>query len=65
MYFYLGVNLLLKDVQAGATFETIKSKFVALCVSFKIEIELVCTGFFDVFGPEVVPAFNISRLGKK
>ncbi|XP_018565651.1 sphingomyelin phosphodiesterase-like [Anoplophora glabripennis] len=61
----LGVSLLLNDVLAGATFETIKSKFVALCVSFKIETELVCTGFFDVFGPEVVPAFNTSHLGAK
>ncbi|KAJ8923617.1 hypothetical protein NQ315_010196 [Exocentrus adspersus] len=61
----LGVSLLLKEVLAGATFETIKTKFVALCVSFKIETELVCTGFFDVFGPEVVPAFNASHLEAK
>lgn len=59
------MSLLLKEVQAGVSFESIKEKFVALCVSFKIEIEIVCSGFFDVYGPEVVPAFNTSGLGNK
>lgn len=43
--------------------EEIKIKIVALCVTLKIETEAVCTGFVDVFGPELVPAYNTSNLG--
>ncbi|VEN39485.1 unnamed protein product [Callosobruchus maculatus] len=59
----LGVSLLHREVQQGSSFYEIRKKFVSLCVSFKIQTEPVCTGFFDVFGPEVLPALNVTKLG--
>ncbi|KAG5893193.1 hypothetical protein JTB14_016469 [Gonioctena quinquepunctata] len=58
----LGVGLLENELKGGSSFETIKAKFVSLCVTFRIESELVCTGFFDVFAPELLPAYNASNL---
>nr|XP_023023027.1 sphingomyelin phosphodiesterase-like [Leptinotarsa decemlineata] len=58
----LGVGLLQTEVKKGSSFDSIKAQFVGLCVSFKIEIEKVCAGFFDVFAPELLPAYNASNL---
>ncbi|CAH1103351.1 unnamed protein product [Psylliodes chrysocephalus] len=58
----LGVGLLQSHLKNGDSMEEIKIKIVALCVTLKIETEAVCTGFVDVFGPELVPAYNTSNL---
>lgn len=60
----LATGLLMKEVQKGTQFDDIETKFVTLCVSFKVEIESVCRGIFEVFGPEVVPALNATQIGK-
>lgn len=60
----LGVGLLQKAVRGGGSFEEIKEKFVEVCVAFKIQIELVCAGVFDVYGPEVLPVLAASEVGK-
>lgn len=62
-FLFLGVGLLDGEVKLNSSFEVIKTKFVNLCVAFKIETEPVCAGFFDVFGPEVLPAYRASDLG--
>ncbi|KAJ8939970.1 hypothetical protein NQ318_006151 [Aromia moschata] len=59
------VNILRNEILAGTSFEEIKRKFVTLCVRFEIETELVCSGFFDVYGPKVVPAYKASNLASK
>ncbi|XP_044255851.1 sphingomyelin phosphodiesterase-like isoform X2 [Tribolium madens] len=59
----LGVGLLQKEVKKNTSFEDIRSKFVGLCVAFKVESEDVCTGIFDVFGPDVLPALRVVQIG--
>lgn len=59
----LGVGLLQKAVRGGGSFEEIKEKFVEVCVAFKIQTELVCSGIFDVYGPEVLPVLAASEGG--
>ncbi|CAH1256030.1 unnamed protein product [Diabrotica balteata] len=58
----LGIGLLRNHLNNGDSMEEIRTKVIQLCVSLKIESEKVCAGFFDVFGPELVPAFNTSVL---
>ncbi|KAL1505786.1 hypothetical protein ABEB36_005267 [Hypothenemus hampei] len=58
----LGVGLLFREVQVGTPFDEIKAKFVSLCVTFKIEIFSVCSGIFDVYGPEVIPVIQLSNI---
>ncbi|XP_072401672.1 sphingomyelin phosphodiesterase-like [Diabrotica undecimpunctata] len=58
----LGIGLLRSHLNNGDSMEEIRTKVIQLCVSLKIESEKVCAGFFDVFGPELVPAFNTSVL---
>ncbi|CAH1158391.1 unnamed protein product [Phyllotreta striolata] len=58
----LGVGLLQSHLKNGDSMESIKMKVVSLCVGLKIETEGVCSGFVDVFGPELVPAYNTSDL---
>ncbi|RZC38634.1 sphingomyelin phosphodiesterase-like [Asbolus verrucosus] len=58
-----GVGLLQKEVEKDTGFEDIKKKFVGLCVAFKVESEEVCTGVFDVFGPEVLPVLKAVQIG--
>lgn len=57
------MGLLRTELEKGATFEDIRMKFVSLCTTFKIATINVCSGFYDVYGSEVLPAFNASGLG--
>ncbi|KAJ3657922.1 hypothetical protein Zmor_009698 [Zophobas morio] len=59
----LGVGLLQREVRKNTSFENIRTQFVGLCVAFKVESESVCTGVFDVFGPDVLPALKAVRIG--
>lgn len=59
----LGVGLLQKAVRRGGSFEEIKEKFVGICVGFNIQTETVCSGIFDVYGPEVLPVLEASEVG--
>lgn len=59
----LGVGLLQKAVRRGGSFNEIKEQFVGICVAFKIQIETVCAGIFDVYGPEVLPVLEASEIG--
>ncbi|KAJ8986281.1 hypothetical protein NQ317_009991 [Molorchus minor] len=61
----IGAGLFKREILSGISVEVIKEKFISMCVSLNIESELVCTGFFDVFGQEVVPVFNASSLDAK
>ncbi|XP_056645510.1 sphingomyelin phosphodiesterase-like isoform X1 [Diorhabda sublineata] len=56
------LGLLRSYLNNGDSMEDIKEKVVSLCVSLKIESEIICNSFFDVYAPELVPAFNISVL---
>lgn len=58
-----GVSILHGEIKKGSTFEAMKETFVSLCTAYKIETEPVCKGFFDVFGPELLPAYASSKLG--
>lgn len=46
------------------SFDEIREKFVSICVGFNIETEIVCTGAFNVYGPDVLPVLNFTALGK-
>ncbi|XP_068906860.1 sphingomyelin phosphodiesterase-like [Tenebrio molitor] len=59
----LGVGLLQREVKKNTSFEEIKTQFVGLCVAFKVATEDVCTGVFDVFGREVLPALKAVYIG--
>ncbi|KAF5302829.1 hypothetical protein FQA39_LY02009 [Lamprigera yunnana] len=61
----LGVGLLYTAVQNGEPLEVIRAKFVSTCVGFKIQNEVVCSGVFDVFSPEVLAALKVTKLGPK
>lgn len=60
----LGVGLLQKAVRRGGSFEEIKNQFVGICVAFKLQTEAVCSGIFDVYGPEVLPVLEASEVGE-
>jgi sphingomyelin phosphodiesterase len=61
--FVAGVGLLQREVKKNTSFEEIKTQFVGLCVAFKVATEDVCTGVFDVFGREVLPALKAVYIG--
>lgn len=48
----------------NATIEDLKDKFVGVCVSLNIAVEVVCSGMFDTYGPVVLPALKICTLSK-
>lgn len=60
----LGVGLLQKAVRKGNSFNEIKEQFVGICVAFKIQTQAVCSGIFDVYGPEVLPVLEASQVGE-
>lgn len=62
--FFPGVAFLHNEVKKGSSVESIKTLFVNLCTAYKIETEPVCNGFFDVFGPELLPAYTSANLGE-
>lgn len=51
-------------MQSGTSFEDVKAKFVSICVSFKIESFSVCSGIFDMYGPEVIPVMEVMTIGE-
>ncbi|KRT84121.1 hypothetical protein AMK59_1728, partial [Oryctes borbonicus] len=57
-----GVLLLQNEVKQGTPVDEIKAKFVSICVEFKIENEVVCSGIFDVFSPDVLPILNVTKI---
>lgn len=61
----LGANLLQTAVRKGESFESIKLQFVSVCVGFDIQNQEVCTGVFDVFGPEVLAVLNVTEKSPK
>ncbi|KAB0799106.1 hypothetical protein PPYR_06986 [Photinus pyralis] len=61
----LGTNLLQTAVRKGESFEAIKLQFVAICVGFEIQNHDVCTGIFDIFGPEVLAVLNVTEKNPK
>lgn len=60
----IGANFLQREAKSQSTFEEIKEKFVSICVGFNVQTEPVCSGIFDVFGPELIPVVNITSYGK-
>ncbi|KAK9730903.1 Acid sphingomyelin phosphodiesterase C-terminal region [Popillia japonica] len=59
----LGVLLLKNEVNQGTPVQEIRGKFITICVDFKIENEVVCSGIFDVFAPDVLPVLNTTTIG--
>lgn len=59
----IGINLLQFEVHKRTPLDQLKEKFVNICVGFKIEIESVCTGIFEVFAPDLLPAMNMTKIG--
>lgn len=61
---FTGVAFLNGEIKKGSSVEVIKQIFVSLCTAYKIETEPVCNGFFDVFAPDLLPAYALSKLGR-
>lgn len=64
LFEFLGVSILNAEIKQGSSFEAMKQTFVTLCTTYKIQTMPVCTGFFDVFGPDLLPAYASSKLSK-
>lgn len=62
----LGITLMRGEVNnENATIEDLKDKFVGVCVSLNIAVEVVCSGMFDTYGPVVLPALKICTLSSE
>ncbi|XP_022913387.1 sphingomyelin phosphodiesterase-like [Onthophagus taurus] len=58
----IGTMLLQGAILDGSSFEEIRTQFVSICTSLNIENEIVCTGLFNTFAPDFLPALNLTEI---